>query len=186
MLLHALLDDLELRDHLLEVRGDTGIDVGSIVHDSREVAPGALFCCIPGARSDGHDHAPEALRAGAVALLVERMLSVAAPQARVDAVRRVLGPLCARFYGNPSRALRVLGVTGTNGKTSTTYLLEAIARANGDRAGVIGTIEARIDGAVVPLRHTTPEATDLQALLARMRDHAVDTVAMEVSSHALD
>ena len=137
MLLHALLDDLELRDHLLEVRGDTGIDVGSIVHDSREVAPGALFCCIPGARSDGHDHAPEALRAGAVALLVERMLPVAEPQARVDSVRRVLGPLCARFHGNPSRALRVLGVTGTNGKTSTTYLLEAIARANGDRAGVI-------------------------------------------------
>ncbi|MDQ1458505.1 MAG: UDP-N-acetylmuramoyl-L-alanyl-D-glutamate--2,6-diaminopimelate ligase [Actinomycetota bacterium] len=186
MLLHALLDDLELRDHLLEVRGDTGIDVGSIVHDSREVAPGALFCCIPGARSDGHDHAPEALRAGAVALLVERMLPVSAPQARVDSVRRVLGPLCARFHGNPSRALRVLGVTGTNGKTSTTYLLEAIARANGDRAGVIGTVEARIDGVVVPLRHTTPEATDLQALLARMRDHAVGTVAMEVSSHALD
>src|SRR6185437_13333463 len=93
---------------------------------------------------------------------------------------------CARFHGYPSRGLRVLGVTGTNGKTSTTYLLEAIARANGDRAGVIGTVEARIDGTVVPLHHTTPEATDLQALLARMRDQHVDTVAMEVSSHALD
>jgi len=186
VLLHALLDDLESRDDFLEVRGETDIDIASVVHDSREVAPGALFCCIPGARSDGHDHAPAALRNGAVALLVERMLPVAAAQARVGSVRRALGPLCARFHGDPSQSLRVLGVTGTNGKTSTTYLLEAIARANGERAGVIGTIEARIDGAVVPLRHTTPEATDLQALLARMREHAVDTVAMEVSSHALD
>jgi UDP-N-acetylmuramoyl-L-alanyl-D-glutamate--2,6-diaminopimelate ligase len=186
VLLHDLLDDLELYDHVLEVRGETDIHLGSIVHDSREVTPGALFCCIAGAKSDGHDHAPDAVRAGAVALLVERMLPVAAPQMRVDSVRGVLGPLCSRFYGRPSRALRVLGVTGTNGKTSTTYLLEAIARANGERVGVIGTVEARIDGVVVPLRHTTPEATDLQALLARMHERAVDTVAMEVSSHALD
>jgi UDP-N-acetylmuramoyl-L-alanyl-D-glutamate--2,6-diaminopimelate ligase len=186
VLLHDLLDDLELHDHVLEVRGETDIHLGSIVHDSREVTPGALFCCIPGAKSDGHDHAPDAVRAGAVALLVERMLPVATPQVRVDSVRGVLGPLCSRFYGQPSRALRVLGVTGTNGKTSTTYLLEAIARANGERVGVIGTIEARIDGVVIPLRHTTPEATDLQALLARMHERAVDTVAMEVSSHALD
>jgi UDP-N-acetylmuramoyl-L-alanyl-D-glutamate--2,6-diaminopimelate ligase len=186
VLLHDLLDDVELRDHLLEVRGETGIDVGSIVHDSREVAPGALFCCIPGAHTDGHDHAPAAVAAGAVALLVERILGEDAPQARVDSVRRVLGPLCARFHGRPSESLRVLGVTGTNGKTSTTYLLEAIARANGDRAGVIGTVEARIDGTAVPLQHTTPEATDLQSLLAQMRDRSVGTVAMEVSSHALD
>jgi UDP-N-acetylmuramoyl-L-alanyl-D-glutamate--2,6-diaminopimelate ligase len=186
VLLHDLLDDLDLRDHVLEVRGDSGTDVGSIVHDSREVTPGALFCCIPGARSDGHDHAPAALAAGACALLVERMLPVEAPEVRVDSVRRVLGPLCSRFHGFPSQSLRVLGVTGTNGKTSTTYLLEAIARAEGDRAGVIGTVEARAGGVAVPLRHTTPEATDLQALLAQMRDRGVDTVAMEVSSHALD
>lgn len=186
MLLHDLLDDFELRDHLLEVRGDPAIDLGAVVSDSREVTPGALFCCIPGATTDGHDYAPAAQALGAAALLVERVLDTDLPQAQVDSVRRVLGPLCARFHGNPSQSLRVLGVTGTNGKTSTTYLLEAIARANNDRAGVIGTVEARIDGTVVPLRHTTPEATDLQALLARMRDAAVDTVAMEVSSHALD
>jgi UDP-N-acetylmuramoyl-L-alanyl-D-glutamate--2,6-diaminopimelate ligase len=186
VLLHDLLDDLELRDHLLEVRGETDPDLGTIVHDSRDVAPGALFCCIPGARTDGHDHAPAAVHAGAVALLVECVLAVDVPQARVDSVRRVLGPLCARFHGYPSRGVRVLGVTGTNGKTSTTYLLEAIARARGDRTGVIGTVEARIDDTVAPLQHTTPEATDLQDLLARMRDQAVDTVAMEVSSHALD
>jgi UDP-N-acetylmuramoyl-L-alanyl-D-glutamate--2,6-diaminopimelate ligase len=186
VLLHDLLDDLELRDHLLEVRGETGVDLGSIVHDSREATPGALFCCIPGDRTDGHDHAPAAVAAGAVALLVQRPLALDVPQVRVDSVRRVLGPLCDRFYGHPSRSLRVLGVTGTNGKTSTTYLLEAIARANGDRPGVIGTVEARIAGTVVPLQHTTPEATELQELLARMRAEGVETVAMEVSSHALD
>jgi UDP-N-acetylmuramoyl-L-alanyl-D-glutamate--2,6-diaminopimelate ligase len=186
VLLHDLLDDVEVREHLLEVRGETEIDLRSVVHDSRDVTPGALFCCIPGARSDGHRFAAAALDAGAAALLVERLLEPVAPQARVDSVRETIGPLCARFHGRPSEALRVLGVTGTNGKTSTTYLLEAIARANGERTGVIGTVEARIDDEVIPLRHTTPEATDLQSLLARMRDHAVGTVAIEVSSHALD
>lgn len=179
-------DDRDAGEHVVEVRGDTGVDVGSIVHDSREAGPGALFCCIPGARSDGHDFAPAAVASGAVALLVERVLPLDVPQVLVDSVRAALGPLCSRFYGRPSQSLRVLGITGTNGKTSTTYLLEAIARANNDRVGVIGTVEARIDGAGVPLHHTTPEATDLQALLARMRDRDIDTVAMEVSSHALD
>jgi UDP-N-acetylmuramoyl-L-alanyl-D-glutamate--2,6-diaminopimelate ligase len=186
VLLHDLLDDVEVREHLLEVRGETEIDLRSVVHDSRDVTPGALFCCIPGERSDGHEFAPAALDAGAAALLVERLLEPAAPQARVDSVRETIGPLCSSFHGRPSEALRVLGVTGTNGKTSTTYLLEAIARADGERTGVIGTVEARIDDEVIPLRHTTPEATDLQSLLARMRDHAVGTVAIEVSSHALD
>ncbi len=186
MLLHDLLAENEAYDPHVEVRGDAAVDVVSVVHNSREVAPGALFCCIPGARNDGHDYAPAAVAAGATALLVERMLPLDVPQARVGSVRRALGPLSARFHGYPSQSLRVLGVTGTNGKTSTTYLLEAIARANNDRVGVIGTVEARIDGAGVPLHHTTPEATDLQALLARMRDTAIDTVAMEVSSHALD
>ena len=191
MLLHDLLDEIELREHLLEVRSETGtsrpaVDLRSVVSDSRRARPGALFCCIPGERTDGHDHAAAAVAAGAVALLVERILPLDVPQARVDSVRHVLGPLCSRFHGHPSNALRVLGVTGTNGKTSTTYLLEAIARANNNRAGVIGTVEARVDGAVVPLQHTTPEATDLQELLAQMRERGVDTVAMEVSSHALD
>jgi len=186
VLLHDLLDDDELRDRLCEVRGDTLVDLASVVHDSREVTPGALFCCIAGVRADGHDHAPAAVRAGAVALLVERPLPLEVPQVRVDSVRRSLGPLSARFYDYPSRSVRVLGVTGTNGKTSTTYLLESIARANGDRTGIIGTVEARIGDEAEPVRHTTPEATDLQALLARMRDRGVGTVAMEVSSHALD
>jgi UDP-N-acetylmuramoyl-L-alanyl-D-glutamate--2,6-diaminopimelate ligase len=101
-------------------------------------------------------------------------------------VRAVLGPLAARFHGQPSFAMRVLGVTGTNGKTTVTYLLEAIAEAAGDRTGVVGTVAARVGDRVLSAVHTTPEATELQATLAAMRDDGVDTVAMEVSSHALD
>ncbi len=190
MRLHDLLDGLELVganvDTGVEVRGDDGAVVRAVVHDSRHVVPGALFCCIPGAHTDGHDHAGAAVAAGATACLVERWLDVEVPQARVGSVRAALGPLCARFHGEPARAMRVLGVTGTNGKTTTTYLLERITAAAGARSGIIGTTGARIDGTVLPVAHTTPEATELQALLARMRDAGVDTVAMEVSSHSLD
>ena len=162
------------------------VEVTSVVHDSRRSSPGALFCCIRGTVTDGHEHAREAVDEGAVALLVEDFLPLPVPQVRVASVRSVLGPLAARFYGEPSFAMRVLGVTGTNGKTTSTYLLEAIAVAAGDAAGVIGTVAARIGDRVLSTAHTTPEATELQAMLGEMRDNGVDTVAMEVSSHALD
>ena len=192
MRLHDLLDALlrtdaiaaELRGSRAGVAGD--VEVTSVVHDNRDVEPGALFCCIPGATDDGHAYAAAAVDAGAVAVLVDHWLDVDVPQVRVDSVRGAVGPLAARFHGDPSGAMRVIGVTGTNGKTTTTHVLEAIAGAAGDHTGVIGTITARIDDTEVPLRHTTPEATDLQALLARMRDGGVATVAMEVSSHSLD
>jgi UDP-N-acetylmuramoyl-L-alanyl-D-glutamate--2,6-diaminopimelate ligase len=187
VLLHDLLaaSRAEALD-TFEVRGESDIDVTTIVHEHHDAAPGALFCCIPGERVDGHDFAGAAVSAGAPACLVERWLPVDATQVRVDSVRRAIGPLCAAFYEWPSRAMKVLGVTGTNGKTTTTYLLEAIARAAGDRVGVLGTTGARLDGQAVPLRHTTPEATELQALLARMRSDGAAVVAMEVSSHALE
>lgn len=190
MQLHDLLADLAGLDGagVLELResGASPVEVNAIVHDSREVRPGALFCCIRGAVTDGHDHAPAAVRAGAVALLVEDWLPLDVPQARVASVRSVLGPLAARFHGEPSFAMRVLGVTGTNGKTTVTYLLESIARAAGDVAGVVGTVGARVGDRNFSTAHTTPEATELQSMLAAMRDEGVDTVAMEVSSHALD
>ena len=179
--MQALLEDVEV----FELFGDRDVDVTSVTHESRRVTPGSLFACVPGARTDGHDHAVEAVAAGAVALLGERSLALGVAEAIVPNTRVALGPVAARFFGVPSRAMRCLGITGTNGKTTTTYLVEAIAQAAEERVGVVGTTGARVDGLAVPLEHTTPEAPDLQALLAQMRDADVAVVAMEVSSHAL-
>ncbi|HEV7862784.1 MAG TPA: UDP-N-acetylmuramyl-tripeptide synthetase, partial [Acidimicrobiia bacterium] len=182
MLLHELLDSVDV----LELRGDPRTEIASVTHDSRTVGVGDLFCCVPGATADGHDHAPAAVAAGAAALLVERPLGLTVgAEVRVASVRAAMGPVAAAAWGDPSRQLAVLGVTGTNGKTTTTWLLEAIARAAGLRAGVIGTIGARIDGVPLPGERTTPEATELQALLARMVGAGVSLAAVEVSSHAL-
>jgi len=180
---HELLGGVDV---LGSVAGDSGVQITAITHDSRLARPGSLFACIPGALADGHDHAPEAVDAGAVALLVERELPLPVAQVRVASVREALGPVAANFYGHPSRSVHCMGVTGTNGKTTTTYLLEAIVRAAGHRVGVVGTVGARIDGEHVPLARTTPEADDLQRLLAHMRDRGIGYAALEVSSHALD
>ncbi|MDQ1533840.1 MAG: UDP-N-acetylmuramoyl-L-alanyl-D-glutamate--2,6-diaminopimelate ligase, partial [Actinomycetota bacterium] len=192
MLLHDLLEGGASRPgafqpgDVVELRGDPNVEVRTVAHDSRQVEEGALFCCIPGKSSDGHDYAPIAERAGASAFLVERFVEVQGPQVRVASVRAVIGPIASRLLGDPSDAMTMLGVTGTNGKTTTCYFLEAIARAAGHNVGVIGTVETRYASTSEQLRHTTPEASELQLLLARMRDAGVDTVAMEVSSHALD
>jgi len=169
-----------------EPRGDTALSILDVAYDSRAVGTGALFCCVQGATADGHDFARAALDAGAAALVVERWLDVAAPQVLVHSVREAMGPIAARAFREPAEAMTMLGVTGTNGKTTTTYLLEAIARRAGVRPGVIGTTGARADGEPLPLDRTTPEAPDLHRLLARMRDGGVGLVAMEASSHALD
>jgi UDP-N-acetylmuramoyl-L-alanyl-D-glutamate--2,6-diaminopimelate ligase len=184
--LHELLAGFDDVDVTVGRNGERDVEVSHVVHDSRDVTAGALFCCIPGATADGHDFAPAAVAAGAVACLVERPVAVDVPQARVPSVRAVLGPLASRFHGDPSRALPVLGITGTNGKTTTTYLLERIIEAAGGPAAVLGTTGARVGELEIPLRHTTPEATDLQRVLAQMRDAGARMVAMEVSSHALD
>ncbi len=152
------------------------VEVTSVVHDSRAVRAGALFCCVPGAAVDGHDFASTAVDAGAVAILCERELPLHVAQALVPATRTAMGTAAATFHGHPSRTLDVVGVTGTNGKTTTTHLLRAVLDRAGRRAEVIGTLTGA---------RTTPEATELQATLARMRDDGVRAVAMEVSSHAL-
>jgi UDP-N-acetylmuramoyl-L-alanyl-D-glutamate--2,6-diaminopimelate ligase len=180
--LKELLDGVDV----LALRGDPSVEIAALTHDSRRVGPGACFACVPGATTDGHEHAHDAVAAGAVALLVERELDLGVTEAELRSVRRALGPAAARLHGDPSRSMRCLGVTGTNAKTTTTYLLEAVARAAGERVGVVGTTGARVDGNPIPLEHTTPEAPELQELLARMRSSSVTTVAMEVSSHALE
>jgi UDP-N-acetylmuramoyl-L-alanyl-D-glutamate--2,6-diaminopimelate ligase len=158
--------------------------------DSRAVRPGDLYAALPGARAHGADFAASAAAAGAVALLTDpageqRCAATGLPVLLADDPRAVLGRLAARVYGEPARALTVLGVTGTNGKTTTAFLLEAGLRAAGHVTGLLGTVETRVAGQVVPSVRTTPEAPDLQALLAVMRERGVTAVAMEVSSHAL-
>ncbi len=181
MRLNDLLGDVDV----LELVGDARVEVCDIAIDHRLVRPGALFACVPGRRADGHDFAAAAAAAGATALLVERGVGVPLPQVRVRSVRAALGPVAAACFGQPSRALQVVGVTGTNGKTTVTWFVEAVARAAGRRAGRIGTTGAVLDGAAVPVPLTTPEAPDVQRILARGRGQGVEVVAMEVSSHAL-
>ena len=165
-------------------------DVRAVVHDTRDVAPGSLFCCVRGARVDGHDLAGGAVAAGAVALLVDHTLPLAVPQVVVPDVRRAVGPIAAAFWGNPSHELVVVGVTGTSGKTTVTHLLCPVLEASGlAPCAIIGTLSGA---------RTTPEATDLQAMLAAQRDRGTSgagvgrgvgasrgAVAMEVSSHGL-
>lgn len=151
-------------------------DITDLSLDSNAVTLGAMYCCIPGHRFDGHDFAPDAVARGAVALLCQRPLPLPAAQVVVDEVRRAIGPLAAALHGQPSRQLTVVAVTGTNGKTTTTHLLQAIFDAAGRRAATIGTLSGA---------RTTPEAPALQASLAAFRDQGFATVAMEVSSHAL-
>ena len=154
------------------------IEIADATHDSRNVRPGSLFCCVPGAGFDGHDFAADAVAGGAVALLVERPLDlVEAPQLVVESVRAAMGPASAHIHGDPSAALKIIGVTGTNGKTSVVHLLDLVLTKLGHRVETIGTLSGA---------RTTPEAPELQRLLADARDRNIDVVAMEVSSHALD
>jgi UDP-N-acetylmuramoyl-L-alanyl-D-glutamate--2,6-diaminopimelate ligase len=176
--------DLEAAEAGPEVTGPevtgpevTDPEVTDIVIASDQVSAGALFGCVPGSRADGHDYAEVAVEKGAVALLCERWLDVPVPQVEVPSVRRALGPVSAAFWAYPARAMKVVGVTGTNGKTTTCALLASIFEANGWNPGVIGTLTGE---------RTTPEAPALQRQLAGLRDAGARAVAMEVSSHALD
>ena len=153
------------------------VEIDDVHFDSRRVEARSLFCCVPGAMSDGHDHAESAIARGAVALLVERVLDVGVPQIVVPDVRAAMALAAAAVHGDPSLSIIVVGVTGTNGKTTTTHLVSNVMVAAGRRVDVLGTLSGP---------RTTPEAPDLQRHLARCRDEGIGVVAMEVSSHALD
>jgi UDP-N-acetylmuramoyl-L-alanyl-D-glutamate--2,6-diaminopimelate ligase len=160
------------------------LEIADLAYDTRAVVPGALFFCVPGARADGHDFAAGAVAAGAVALVVERPLDMPVPQLVVDDARAAMAPAADEFFGRPTEKLAVVGVTGTNGKTTTTFLLFAILAAAGRRPGLIGTIEVRVGGERRGVKRTTPEAIDLQRLFREMVDVGERSVAMEASSHA--
>lgn len=162
------------------------VPLDDATHDSRSAGPGSLFCAIVGTSHDGHDHVVEAVDNGAVAALVQHQVAVDVPQLVVADARRAAGPAAAVVHGHPSRELDVVGVTGTNGKTTVTWMLEGAFGAAARGTGVIGTIGARVHGAGLPGVRTTPEGPDFQRLLRTMRDRGVDNVAVEVSSHALD
>lgn len=179
MTLWELLRGIEA-SHALEDR-----EIGKVTCDSRTVEPGDIFVCVAGTRVDGHDHAAQALQRGAAALVVQRDLGLPG-QIRVKDSRVAYAKLCANFYHNPQDHLKLVGVTGTSGKTTITYLIRDILRSAGIKVGLIGTIQNEIDGMVIPARHTTPDPAQLYSLLARMRRAGVEVVVMEASSHALD
>jgi len=175
------------------------LEVSAVVHDSRKVIPGSLFFAIEGHASDGHQFVQSALEAGAVAVVVQKQLDIIDSDAiiRVNDSRIALACAAASFFQHPSQRLNISGVTGTNGKTTTIYLLDAIARAASEQSGVIGTVESKYSlpedphtGLSEECAHTTatttPDALQLQSLFAEMRDAGVQSVAMEVSSHAID
>ena len=173
-------------DYLPYRGASADLEVDALEFDSRAVHPGALFFCVPGTEVDGHAFAADAVGRGASALVVEHQLDLDVPQFQVDDARTALALCSANYYGNPSDKLSLVGVTGTNGKTTTTFLVEHIARSCGKRTGLMGTVECRVGDEVLPSLHTTPESRDLQALLAKMVDAGVEVAALEVSSHALD
>ncbi len=168
------------------VHGDPATLFSGMEVDSREVQPGDLFICLPGLTVDGHDYAEQAIVKGAVALVVERELPVQVPQLIVSSCRHAMAVLGDTFYNHPSRRLKMIGITGTNGKTTTSYLIERIMNDNGVNTGLIGTIEMRYNGNAIPMPRTTPEALLLQRMLGQMADAKVEACVMEVSSHALE
>jgi len=181
MILQTLVDDARGA----RLHGDGGVRIDDVAYDSRAVTPGTLFFCVPGEHVDGHDFAARAIASGAMALVVERLLDVDVPQVVVPSVRAAMGPLASAFFGDPSRAFTLVGVTGTNGKTTTTFMFESVFRALGLTPGVIGTVETHVGDTVLPVTRTTPEAIDLQRLLATMRDAGIGGASMEASSEGL-
>ena len=168
-----------------DIIGNKEVEILNVCIDSRKVQPGDLFVCTPGLRMDAHDFAPQAVQSGAAALLVERVLPIDVPQVVVEDVRKAHSYVAAAYYGNPAEKVHMLGITGTKGKTTTSFLLKSILEEAGKKVGLIGTVCSMIGDEVIPAKLTTPDALETQAMLRRMVDAGVEYVIMEVSAHAL-
>ncbi|HOH72451.1 MAG TPA: UDP-N-acetylmuramoyl-L-alanyl-D-glutamate--2,6-diaminopimelate ligase [Syntrophales bacterium] len=184
MQLAAVLQNIDV----IMIQGSTWGQVNSICYDSRRCERGSLFVAIPGLKTDGHRFIPEALSRGASFIVHEKDFTAPAgvTAIRVGDSRRILGRLGRNFYRHPSTEICLLAVTGTNGKTTVTYLLEAIIKAAGFQPGILGTVNYRYSGAVLPAPNTTPESFDMHQILRQMADAGVSHVIAEVSSHAVD
>ena len=182
MLLNELV--LAAKQEVIEVKGDCEINALSM--DSRAKMDNGLFFCIPGARFDGHNFAPQAIENGAAALVVTRFLDIDVPQVQVKNVRAAMSLMAACFFGYPDREMMLLGITGTKGKTTTSYLLKAIMEHAGHKVGLIGTTGNMIGSEYIKSEFTTPEPIDFFKNLRMMRDAGVTAVSMEVSAHALE
>ena len=168
------------------VVGDPDLWIGDATHDSGLAGPAVLFVALRGATHDGHDFVTPAAAAGSPAVAVEELQEVAISQMLVDDTRAALGSIAAQVHGDPSTHLAVVGVTGTNGKTTVTHYVESLLTTAGRVAGLIGTVDTRVGATSLPSQRTTPEATDFQRLLAKMLDLGAEVVAAEISSHALE
>jgi UDP-N-acetylmuramoyl-L-alanyl-D-glutamate--2,6-diaminopimelate ligase len=166
-----------------DVLGRASVEIADLAYDARAAGPGSLFFCVPGTRADGHEFAADAVANGAVALVVERPLELDVPQLVVPSARAAMAVAADEFFGRPTEELQVAGVTGTNGKTTTAFLLYAILAAAGRRPGLLGTIESRVGGERRPAIRTTPEAIDLQRDFREMLDAGDKSAAVEATSH---
>src|SRR3954451_20307575 len=172
---------------LRELLGDgPDVVVSGLTFDNRLAGPGTLFFCVPGFTRDGHDFAPDAVARGAAALVVQRPLELGVPEILVEDVRAVMARAAARFYGDPTTSLKVAGITGTNGKTTTAFLTRALLEGAGLSTGLLGTVKSVVGGEERAVVRTTPEAFDLQRTFREMLDAGDVACAMEISSHALE
>ena len=167
----------------VDVLGRAPVEIADLAYDARDATAGSLFFCVPGSRADGHDFAAEAVANGAAALVVERPLELEVPQLVVEDARRAMGVAADEFFERPTEELELAGVTGTNGKTTTAFLLYSILAAGGRRPGLLGTIESRVGGERRPALRTTPEAIDLQRSFREMIDGGDRSCALEATSH---
>ena len=182
MKLQALITRIPGR---VELFGDGGVEIASLCTDSRKAEAGALFFCTPGLRMDAHDFAPQAVAGGAVALVVERKLEIDCPQVLVEDVRTAVSYIAAEFYGRPADSLCLIGITGTKGKTTASFLVKSILEHAGLKTGLIGTVCSMVGEETMASQLTTPDPVDVQRLLRKMADAGVTHVVMEVSAHAL-